>query len=303
MKFYGEKDLAVCGLACVLCSVADCPGCKARGCKGGSDCSVYRCAVGKGLDGCYECEEFLCNEKMLLGVRNRAFNRYAKQYGKKALLDRLRVNHENGITYHQPDGLKGDYDLLETEEEVIRMVRFGTQDPYIKCPVFETEHFLIRFVRLEDAEDLLKCYQDTKAQALFNADNCTTDFCFKTLDELRNYMAFWIKEYENKKYVLFSIVDKSLNKAVGTIEIFGKVGVYHSPLGVLRLDICSEYERVMFLDELLTLCTNEFFLLFGVDQILHKAVPAASDRIQVLLKLGFRPCEPPGHTHFWILRK
>lgn len=104
MKFYAEKDLALCGLACVLCSHEDCPGCKVRGCMEGSDCSIYQCATGKGLEGCYQCDEFPCEENMPQGVRNRAFNRYAKEHGKQALLDRLRNNFEKGITYHKPDG-------------------------------------------------------------------------------------------------------------------------------------------------------------------------------------------------------
>lgn len=79
--------------------------------------------------------------------------------------------------------------------------------------------------------------------------------------------------------------------------MFGMVGVYESPLGVLRLDICSEYERIVFLDGLLKLCVNEFFSIFSAEQILHKAIPTATDRIQVLIKLGFQPCELPERTH------
>lgn len=131
MKFYEEKDLAICGLACVLCSDEECPGCKARGCKGENDCSVYKCAEGKGIDGCYQCDKFPCDEDMLKGVRNRAFIRYARQFGKQALLDRLHENFKNGITYHTPDGLKGSYDLLTTEEEIIQLIRFGKNNPYI----------------------------------------------------------------------------------------------------------------------------------------------------------------------------
>lgn len=177
------------------------------------------------------------------------------------------------------------------------------ENPYEKCPVFETKNFILRLIQLEDTEDLLKCYSDPKAQELFNADRCNTDFCFKTADKLRNYIAGWLKAYENEEFVRFTIVDNSLGKAVGTIEMFGMVGVYKSSLGVLRLDICSEYEHTVFLDELLTLCVNEFFPLFGANQIIHKAIPVATDRIQVLLRLGFQPCELPERTHSWVLHK
>ena len=286
MKFYEEKDLAVCGLACMLCSKEDCPGCKARGCKDGGDCSVYKCAMGKDLDGCYQCEDFPCDEKMLSGTRNRAFNYYAKQHGKQALIDRLRINYENGIAYHKPDELEGDYDICKTEQEVIDMLNNGKPNPYNVCPTYESKHFLLRLVSLEDAEGLLECYQDPKAQVLFNSDNCDTDFCFKTAYEFKNYIAVWIRAYEKEEFVRFSIVDKALGKAVGTIEIFGMVGAYHSPFGVLRLDICSKYEQVVFLHELIHIA-DCFFYEFGCEKIVTKAIPDAVERINALTQNGY----------------
>lgn len=129
MEFYEKKDLAMCGLACVLCSCEECPGCKTKCSKEGEGCSVYQCASQKGLDGCYQCDEFPCSQEMHQGVRNRAFNQYARQYGKQALLDRLRDNYRNGITYHKADGSRGDYDTLETEAEVIYLIQFGKSKP------------------------------------------------------------------------------------------------------------------------------------------------------------------------------
>ena len=125
MKFYAQKDLAMCGLACVLCSNEDCPGCKARGCNEVSFCSVYKCVTEKALDGCYQCDEFPCEDKWLQHIRIRAFNRYAKEYGKEALLERLKVNFEKGVTYHRPNDLKGDYDLLDSEDEIIQLIHTG----------------------------------------------------------------------------------------------------------------------------------------------------------------------------------
>ena len=286
MKFYEEKDLAVCGLACMLCSEEACPGCKAQGCKDADVCSVYKCATGRGLDGCYQCEEFPCGEKVLAGIRIRAFNRYAKQYGKQSLMDRLRMNYENGILYHSSKSLSGDYDLCRTEQEVIALLKNGKPNPYSVLPNYESKHFLLRFVSLEDTVDLLECYQDPKAYALFNSDNCNTDFVFKTADELKKYIEFWIRSYEKKEFVRFSIVDKALEKAVGTIEIFGMIGAYHSPVGILRLDICSQYEKVAFLNELLQIADG-FFYEFGCEKIVTKAVPHAFKRIEALTQNGY----------------
>ena len=121
MKFYEGRDLGMCGLACILCGEKDCLGCKARAAKSGCECSIYKCAEEKGIDGCYQCDCFPCGEGMLKNIRIRAFNLYAKQHGKEALLEWLKINFENGITYHNPHG-KGDYDLLETVEDVLQLI-------------------------------------------------------------------------------------------------------------------------------------------------------------------------------------
>jgi hypothetical protein len=119
-----EKGIGYCGLACVLCSDTKCPGC-VIGIGGGGDCSTGKCAAAKGIDGCYACDEYPCGESMLQGNRNKAFNRYMKEFGKQALIDRLRANYDGGIVYHRPDKTPGDYDVLETEDEIYRLLRYG----------------------------------------------------------------------------------------------------------------------------------------------------------------------------------
>lgn len=314
MKFYAEKDLALCGLACVLCSHEDCPGCRARGCKEGSDCSVYQCATGKGLDGCYQCDVFPCEEKMLQGVRNKAFNRYAKEHSKQALLYRLRDNFEKGIVYHKPDGLKGDYDMMETENEIIQLIQFGKRNPYVECPVFETKNFILRLVTEDDAADLLTCYSDTSARPIFNSDTCTSNFCYDNSDEMSDCIKIWLNSYVRKEFVRFSIIDKCSSHAVGTIEMFGMVGKYKTiqdawravqqsgttSRGILRLDIMSKYEEAVYLDELFTLCVNDFFDLFAVNQIVTKAIPQAVKRVYILQKLGFVAYDFPERECYWV---
>jgi hypothetical protein len=70
---------------------------------------------------------------------------------------------------------------------------------------------------------------------------------------MRQMIEDWLKAYEKQEYVRFAVVDQIHGKAVGTIEAFGMVGVYRSPFCVLRLDLCSDYERPDALEELLTL--------------------------------------------------
>ena len=127
MKFQEERGISYCGLACVLCREDEsCPGCAAK-ISDGHDCATGICAVKKGVDGCYACADYPCGDKMLQGKRKQAFMRYAQEFGKQALIDRLRTNHENGIVYHTPDGSPGDYNVLETEDEIYNLLRFGKQ--------------------------------------------------------------------------------------------------------------------------------------------------------------------------------
>jgi len=124
MDFQEKRGIGYCGLACVLCSSEDCPGC-AAGIANGGGCSAGKCAAEKGVDGCYACPDYdACTEDMPHGKRYRAFNRYAREFGKETLIERLRVNWENGITYDRPDKLPGDYSL-ETEDEIYQLLRYG----------------------------------------------------------------------------------------------------------------------------------------------------------------------------------
>ena len=91
----------------------------------GDDCTLGKCAVKKGVEGCYACPDYPCDETMLQNKRIRVFNRFASEFGKQALIDRLQINFENGIEYHKTDESAGDYDALETEDEIYRLLQFG----------------------------------------------------------------------------------------------------------------------------------------------------------------------------------
>lgn len=303
MKFYEEKGMAYCGLACVLCSEEACPGCKAKGQKEGCECTVYQCAVSKGLDGCYECKEFPCSEEMHQNVRNRAFNRFAREFGKDELLNCLHRNFEEGICYHRSGGIAGDYDSRMKEEEVLDFIRYGKENPYFICPDFQTENFLLRLVTEEDAVDLLSCYSDKKAQVLFNSDCCTSDFCYTTRNEMQGCIRMWLDSYIRGDFVRFAIVDVHTEKAVGTIEMFGYVGTYKVTRGILRLDLASAYEKESVLKELISLCGKEFFRIFGVNEMVTKAAPWAAERISAVKALGFTPYDFTGREYYWGLNK
>jgi [ribosomal protein S5]-alanine N-acetyltransferase len=161
---------------------------------------------------------------------------------------------------------------------------------YEKCPTYETEHFKIRNVQVTDAEDLLCCYSDLEAAELFNSDNCTNNFFYTTLDEMKQCIEFWLEEYRKQYYIRFSIVEKGTEKVIGTIEIFNKetFGKLKN-VGILRLDLCSEYETEHFLGELIKMSNQHFYEAFGLENIMTKAISKAANRIKVLANNCYIP--------------
>jgi len=172
--------------------------------------------------------------------------------------------------------------------------------PYKNCPVYETRNFILRLISESDAEDLLVCYSDPKAQELFNIDNFSHDCTFSTVNELSNCIEFWLEEYSKEAYVRFCIVDKSLCKAIGTIEMFNMNDKQEPDIGILRVDIASNYENNFFLRELLAVCIEHFYSLFNVCNIITKAIPQASERIKALQEAGFHLAEIDNRENYYI---
>jgi [ribosomal protein S5]-alanine N-acetyltransferase len=165
-----------------------------------------------------------------------------------------------------------------------------TENVYVHCPAFETAQFIFRMVRMDDAQNLLDCYSDPSAAPLFNSDNCTSNFIYKTLEEMRTCIQFWLDDYARQAYIRLSILDRNSMKAVGTIEFFARPGEYagFGRVGLLRLDLASGYETQTRIAEILQLVEKNFYGPFQVNSIITKAVPAAAARIRALESVGYR---------------
>jgi len=163
-------------------------------------------------------------------------------------------------------------------------------DVYEKVPVLENDSFLLREIdENKDAEDLLKVYSDEAAVPLFNSDNCINGFYYVSIKEMKDTIEFWKREYEKRYYVRWAVVDKSLNQAIGTIELYNrKAGDYFNNCGLLRLDLRSDYEKQEDIEEILAIIIPKTKELFGCDKIATKAVPIAKERIKSLEHAGFR---------------
>ena len=177
-------------------------------------------------------------------------------------------------------------------------------DIYERCPEFVSPRFLLRQVRAEDWADLLKVYSDPAAVPLFNADNCIGDFHMTREQDMKNCIAFWLQEYGMRYYIRWSVVDRASSRAVGTIELFHRTAEdFYNHVGLLRLDLRSDYERSDAICEILSCLLPPTFGLFDCGTMVTKILPLGHTRREALSRMGFWACAEPliGHngTKYW----
>lgn len=149
-------------------------------------------------------------------------------------------------------------------------------NPYLECPTIETNNFIIRLIRASDYKSLFKCYNDKMAVEFMNDDNCDFGFYVDCEEKMQETINYWIDFYKKQYFIRFSIVDKSTENAVGTIEGF------NDEIGVLRVDISSKYEKADYLSELFDFAKNYFYSFFGNKYLVTKAISKATERRKAL---------------------
>lgn len=168
-------------------------------------------------------------------------------------------------------------------------------NPYETCPTYESENYLLRLVQMDDAPDLLAVYSDEKAVPFFNSDNCNgDDFHYTTLERMQQAVEFWLWAYNDKGFVRWAIIDKNIQKSIGTIELFNRKAMdgqkpkdYFNNCGLLRLDLHSDYESADRIFEILSLIVPPAFALFECGMVATKVPPFASARREATERLGF----------------
>ena len=183
---------------------------------------------------------------------------------------------------------------------------------YEQCPVLQNDQFLLRLVEKEDCSDLLKVYSDSASVPLFNSDNCHGDtFYYQTMERMAQAIDFWIFSYHNRYFVRWSIIDRSVNQAIGTIELFQREGLDGmSVTGLLRLDLRSDYEREDVICHLLGLIEESVFEMFGCTSVTTKAAPFATVRRAALHQKGYEESteeftgdDGTRYGHYFVYRK
>ena len=179
------------------------------------------------------------------------------------------------------------------------------------CPTLESERFLLRFIQNEDCDDLLKVYSDKNTLPFFNSDNCNGDnFYYPTKQRMAEAISFWIWSYKIGEFVRFSIIDKAASSAIGTMEIFYRVSNdAFDTMGLLRVDVRSDYEKEDMLYELFALITPRLPEMLGCSGVVTKAPLYAVERVNAVQKAGYQKSEHlltagNGRTYdgYWVLQ-
>lgn len=160
---------------------------------------------------------------------------------------------------------------------------------YKSCPTLESERFTIRLFEDADCNDLLKVYSDKNALPFLNSDNCDGDnFYYSTKEKMAEAINFWHLSYENGWFVRLSIVDKETASVIGTVELCLRVSNdYFNNMGILRVDVRSDYEEKTALYEIFSLVTPKINEMLGCKGIFTKAPIYAIERIKAIQRVGF----------------
>lgn len=160
---------------------------------------------------------------------------------------------------------------------------------YENIPIIENDNFLIRFISEDDTKDLFKVYSDKNALPFFNSDNCHGDnFYYQTEEIMSKVIAFWKEAYNSKWFVRWSIVDKSISEAIGTIELcIRKSNDDFNDMGIFRLDLRSDYEDKEKIFDILSFFIPLSHDLIGCEEIITKVPIYAVERIVAVSKCGF----------------
>ena len=164
---------------------------------------------------------------------------------------------------------------------------------YNACPTIENDRYTIRLFDNNDCDDLLKVYSDKNALPFLNSDNCDGDnFYYATKERMVEAISFWKMSYDNGWFVRLSIIDKAISSVIGTVELCLRVSEDEfNNMGILRVDVRSDYEREDVLYDIFSLITPKLEEILGCKGVLTKAPIYAVERVKAIKKVGFTKSE------------
>lgn len=173
-------------------------------------------------------------------------------------------------------------------------------NPFIDCPVYETERFILKKLKREDAEALFSCYSDQEAARYFNGDSCGDDFYYTDMEKFKNCVEYWLSRYDAEDFVRWSVQDKEKQILIGTIEVCPslKYAVDGKMMGILRIDLRSEYEKEEYLEELVGVLLQHIYADFQVASVLMKIQKDAVERRKLIKKFYFVPAKEECNISF-----
>lgn len=182
---------------------------------------------------------------------------------------------------------------------------------YESCPTLESEKFILRLFEEKDCDDLLKVYSDKNALPFFNSDNCDGDnFYYATRKQMAKALDFWKMSYENGWFARLSIIDKASSTVIGTVELCLRVSedIYNN-MGILRIDVRSDYETEDALYDITALVTPRLAELLGCDGVITKVPIYAVERAKAMQRAGFAKSEEYligkngfAYDGYWIMK-
>ena len=109
---------------------------------------------------------------------------------------------------------------------------------------------------------------------------------------MQEALGFWRTSYENRWFARLSIVDKTTLGVIGTVELCLRVSEDEfDHMGILRVDVRSDYEKEEFLYSIVTLTAPRLPELLGCSGVITKAPIYAVERIEAVQKAGFTKAE------------
>ena len=96
-------------------------------------------------------------------------------------------------------------------------------------------------------------------------------------------LGFWEMAYENGWFVRLSIVDKGISRVIGTVELCFRVSEdAFNNMGIIRVDVRSDYEKEDVLYSIFSLCIPESKKMLGCNGIVTKVPIYAIERMKAI---------------------